>query len=83
MTSIGVLVNHRASLGSRLVQLNEIIPALEKQSKKTLPKTLTKEWDKVNQAKFLLNEALIERAFLSLAWKEAKQRLIEVGFYLR
>ena len=50
----GVMINRRASLGNRLVQLRDQIPEVEKQAKKTPPKTLAKEWAKVKAAQALL-----------------------------
>jgi hypothetical protein len=46
----GVLINERAFLGSQIVFLKDQIPRVEKQSRRTPPKSLKKEWDLVQEA---------------------------------
>lgn len=50
----GQTINRRALLGSQIVQLKTNIPEVEKLSRKTPPKTLKKEWEKVHAAIELL-----------------------------
>lgn len=50
----GRAINRRAYLGSQIITLTEQILAWEKQARKTPPKTLKVEWEKVRQAKVLL-----------------------------
>jgi len=47
----GRLINRAAWLGSQIVQMRERIPELEKLARKTPPKTLKSEWEKVQKAK--------------------------------
>lgn len=55
--SRGVTINRHAYLGSQIVQLQEQIPKLEKLARKTPPKTLIAEREKVKAAQFKLEAA--------------------------
>lgn len=57
----GLLLNAHASLGAEIARIKGILPDIEKQSRKTPPKTLIAEKEKVAQAKaqlILLTERL-------------------------
>lgn len=58
----GRRINRKAWLGSQIVSLKERIPALEKLARKTPPKTLLTEWDRVKQAKVQLESARAQLA---------------------
>lgn len=57
----GLKINRRAYLGSRLVQLRERIPELEKEARKTPPRTDAKRVKAVESAKTSLEAARAER----------------------
>lgn len=65
----GQLINQRAEFGSRLVALRDLIPALEKLSRKTPPKHLADEWARVRAAKEQLASRQGELAATSLAYR--------------
>lgn len=50
VVSKGTMINRAAWLGSQIVAMRERIPQLEKLSRKTPPKTLKSEWEKVRAA---------------------------------
>jgi len=60
----GDYINRRASTGAQLVALRARIPELEKQARKTPPKTLLSEWIKVRVAKVQLDKARADLAAL-------------------
>ena len=57
VVSRGILINQKASFGSQIVALRERIPQLEKDARRTPPKTLVEERKKVESAKFALIKA--------------------------
>ncbi len=77
----GRLINRRASLGSQIVALKEQIPELEKTTRKTPPKTLKQEWEKVEAAKKMLPLLKKRLEDLSLEEKGLGVRLTQTGAY--
>lgn len=73
----GVLINRRATLGARVVYLRERIPALEKAARKTPPKTLKAEKEKVEVAKVELEKAKEDLVRSEKEWEELKDILGE------
>lgn len=73
----GEMINHRASLGSRIVSLKEQIPSLEKEARKTPPKTLLKEREKVAAAKVQLERLKEELPKLEEEYRQARKELGE------
>jgi hypothetical protein len=53
----GEMINRRARLGSEMLRLREQIPVLEKLSRKTPPRTLPAERERVERAKGALEVA--------------------------
>lgn len=51
----GTRINRHAWLSSQIVSLREAIPKLEKQARRTPPKTLLDEWRKVQNARLALS----------------------------
>lgn len=73
--SVGRAINRCAWLGSQLAALRDRIPQLEKQARKTPPKTLASEWEKVRQAKALLEAARQQRAAMEPEHRALRERL--------
>lgn len=73
----GQLINHRASLGSRIVFLKEQIPILEKEVRKTPPKTLQKEWEKISGLKIQLAKTREELDALEAEYIQVRKELGE------
>lgn len=61
----GHRINRRARIGARLVELRAQIPEVEKQARRTPPKTLVAEKQKVERAKALLPYLVIEHDALT------------------
>lgn len=63
----GVVFNRIAFLSSQTGTLREQVREWEKQARKTPPKTLVKEWEKVRQVKVLAEEG---KKKLAEMWEE-------------
>lgn len=57
----GHRINRRATVAARLVEINSLIPVVEKDSKRTPPKNLREAWAKVEAAKEYLPRLLAAR----------------------
>lgn len=73
--SRGELINKEAYIGARIVELHTRIPEIEKQSRKTPPKTLLAEVAKVKQAKENLERSMRQLEALEAELKEVKEQL--------
>lgn len=74
-TTSGEMTNRLALVGSRLVQLQTIVPATEKQSLKTPPRSLKTEVQRVEDAKRQLPLLLQENEALLREWSELRVKL--------
>lgn len=77
----GTVINRWAYCGAQIVSLQERIPELEKQARKTPPKTLVQEWEKVKLAQEYLPKL---RASLDAYVDERKhlyQQLVEMRHF--
>lgn len=68
----GEIINRRAATGAEVVALRARIPELEKQARKTPPKTLVAERAKVEAAKEALMVARARLAVLEVQWDHLK-----------
>lgn len=70
----GQIINRRAWLGSQIHALRSQIPDLEKQSRRTPPKTLVAERQKVEAAKIALADALVRLPLLEAEYNDLRTR---------
>lgn len=71
-------MNEESSLGSEIVRLESSIPDLEKQARKTPPKTLEAEQFKVKKAKVMLVRTNERLAIAKERLKEVKEELAKM-----
>lgn len=74
--SKGEVINRSCYLGSQIVTMLELIPKLEKQSRKTPSKTLLAELKKVEQAKESLPKMRAELERMQIELQDLKSKLL-------
>jgi hypothetical protein len=73
--SLGAMSNQMNSLGSKIVEMRVRLPELEKQARKTPPKTLLTEVAKVKQAKESLKLCKEQLESLEIEHKSIREHL--------
>ena len=76
----GIKINHFLWLGCQIVSLQTHMPMWEKQSRKTPPKYLVGEWEKVRFAKERFEKAKVELEALA---KEFLALKAELGYTIQ
>ena len=71
----GILINREAWLASQMLQLRERLPKVEKQARKTPPRTLPKEWEKVKHAGLEVGKIRAEMLTMWTEWVDLRQKM--------